>query len=337
MIQDTIKKLVEAQDLTTEEAAATMTEIMEGQATDAQIAAFLIALRLKGETVEEITGCAKVMRKKATRVSVGDAPAVDTCGTGGDVSHTFNISTAAALITAGAGIKVAKHGNRSVSSQSGSADVLGALGVNLDATVEVVEQCIAEANIGFLFAPKMHAAMKYAIGPRREVGVRTIFNLLGPLTNPAGARHQLMGVFDGAWTEPLAKVLGQLGAAHALIVHGHNGLDEISTTGPTQVSEYRDGETRSYEITPEQFGLAAVSLDCLRVGDAEGSAEIIRGILSGAEGPHADIACLNAGAAIYAADVAASIEEGLEKARASISSGAAGEALEKLVTTSNAG
>jgi len=334
MIQDCIKKLVESQDLTTDEAVGAMNEIMEGQATEAQIAAFLIALRMKGETVEEITGCAKVMRDKAARVNAGDGPCVDIVGTGGDVSHTFNISTAAALIAAGAGVKVAKHGNRSVSSQSGSADVLEELGVDLDAPIDVVERCIAKAGVGFLFAPKMHAAMKYAIGPRREVGVRTVFNLLGPLTNPAGAEHLMIGVFDPGWTEPLARTLGELGAKHALVVHGLDGLDEVSTTGPTQVSEMQDGEPRTYELTPEQYDLARVGMNELRVKDPQESAAAIREILGGAEGPKADIALLNAAAGIYASDAADSIESGLEMARESIGSGAANQALTKLAQVS---
>ncbi|MDA0841447.1 MAG: anthranilate phosphoribosyltransferase [Planctomycetota bacterium] len=333
-MQKTIQKLIDGHDLSTEEATAAMNTIMEGKATDAQIAGFLVALRLKGETVSEITGCATVMREKATRVNAGDGISVDTCGTGGDVSHTFNISTAAAFIVAGAGIKVAKHGNRSVSSKSGSADVLATLGVNLDADVPTVERCIAEANIGFLFAPKMHAAMKYAIGPRRELGVRTIFNVLGPLTNPAGAKHQVIGVFDKSLTERLANVLGELGSTHALVVHGLEGLDEVSTTGPTQVSELKDGETSTYEITPEQFGIKRVPLARLQVEDAEQSAELIRTLLDGETGPAADIACMNAGAAIYAADQAVDLASGLAAARESVASGAAKNALAKLVEVS---
>ncbi|MDA1139477.1 MAG: anthranilate phosphoribosyltransferase [Planctomycetota bacterium] len=333
-MQKTIQKLIDGHDLSTEEATAAMNTIMEGKATDAQIAGFLVALRLKGETVSEITGCATVMREKATRVNAGDGISVDTCGTGGDVSHTFNISTAAAFIVAGAGIKVAKHGNRSVSSKSGSADVLATLGVNLDADVPTVERCIAEANIGFLFAPKMHAAMKYAIGPRRELGVRTIFNVLGPLTNPAGAKHQVIGVFDKSLTERLANVLGELGSTHALVVHGLEGLDEVSTTGPTQVSELKDGETSTYEITPEQFGIKRVPLARLQVEDAEQSAELIRTLLDGETGPAADIACMNAGAAIYAADQAVDLAGGLAAARESVASGAAKNALAKLVEVS---
>lgn len=333
-MQKTIQKLIDGHDLSTEEATAAMNTIMEGKATDAQIAGFLVALRLKGETVSEITGCATVMREKATRVNAGDGISVDTCGTGGDVSHTFNISTAAAFIVAGAGIKVAKHGNRSVSSKSGSADVLATLGVNLDADVPTVERCIAEANIGFLFAPKMHAAMKYAIGPRRELGVRTIFNVLGPLTNPAGAKHQVIGVFDKSLTKRLANVLGELGSTHALVVHGLEGLDEVSTTGPTQVSELKDGETSTYEITPEQLGIKRVPLARLQVEDAEQSAELIRTLLDGETGPAADIACMNAGAAIYAADQAVDLASGLAAARESVASGAAKNALARLVEVS---
>jgi len=335
MIQEAIQNLIDRENLSRGDAAEVMEEIMGGRATDAQIAAFLIALRTKGETVEEIAGCARVMREKATRIDPGTGTVVDTCGTGGDASGTFNISTAAAFLVAGAGVKVAKHGNRSVSSKSGSADVLECLGVNLDAPPEVVERCMQEANIGFLFAPKLHAAMKYAIGPRKEIGVRTIFNILGPLTNPARATHQLMGVYDPVWTEPIAEVLGQLGSQHAMVVNGLDGLDEISTTGPTWVSELKNGEVVTFEIGPEQFGLPVCTFKEIQVEEPEQSAALIREVLEGKAGAHTDIALLNAGAAIYVADEAESIEKGLHKAGEAAASGAAAEALNKLVEISN--
>ncbi|MBI2195138.1 MAG: anthranilate phosphoribosyltransferase [Planctomycetes bacterium] len=334
MIQEAIRRLLEGRSLSAEEAAASMTEIMEGLASEAQIAGFLVALRMKGETVEEILGCARVMRSKVTRVRAGPGPVVDTCGTGGDGSHSFNVSTAAALIAAGAGATVAKHGNRSVSSRSGSADVLEALGVNVEASVPVVERCLAEARVGFLFAPRLHAAMKFAAKPRRDLGVRTVFNLLGPLTNPADARHQLLGVHDARWTEPLARVLLGLGSAHALVVHGLDGLDEISTTGPSRVSECRGDSVVTYEVRPEHFGLSPARIENFRVVDAQASAESIRAILDGTPGPRADIALLNAGAALYAADAAESLEEGLALARESVRSGRARHALERLAECS---
>lgn len=336
MILEALQKLVSGNNLTTDEAAACMTEIMEGKVTEAQIAGFLVALRMKGETVEEISGCARVMREKATRVEGGTGPLVDTCGTGGDVRHTFNISTAAALIVAGGGVKVAKHGNRSVSSKSGSADVLEALGVKLEIPLPAVERCIEEARIGFLFAPRFHAAMKFAVKPRRELAVRTLLNVLGPLTNPAGARHQLLGVYEARWTEPLAQVLGQLGSAHALVVHGLDGLDEISTAGPTRVSELRQGRVHTYEIGPEAFGLKRSRLEDLQVSDARASAAILRSILEGTPGPHADIALLNAAAALYAADRSPGIAEAIEQARESVRSGAARQALSRLIELSQA-
>ena len=334
MIGTYISKVVDGADLTVDEARDALVEIMEGRATDAQIAAFLTALRLKGETVAEITGAAMVMREKATRVNAGADDVLDTCGTGGDATGTFNVSTAAALVAAGAGATVAKHGNRSVTSGSGSAEVLAALGVNIEAPVGVIEACLREARIGFLFAPKLHGAMKYAIGPRREIGIRTIFNVLGPLTNPAGANRQLLGVYDAALIAPLAETLAALGSTHALVVHG-SGLDEITTTGPTQISEARDGRVTTFEVTPEDFGLPTAALADVQVDGPEASAAAVRDVLDGKAGPTRDIVLLNAGAALYAAGRADGIAEGLELAAKAVDEGAATAALEKLVEVSN--
>ena len=312
-----------------------MQTIMDGEATPAQTAAFITALAIKGETIDEITGCAEVMRAKATRVRA-EEPLVDTCGTGGDKSGTFNISTASAIVTAGAGVRVAKHGNRAASSHSGSADVIAELGVNLDAGVPAVERCIAEANIGFMFAPKMHAAMKHAMPVRREIGIRTVFNILGPLTNPAGAHNQVLGVFSADMVEVMANVLKNLGSERVYVVHGADGLDEITTCDDTFVAELRDGEVRTYRVKPEDFGMARRRRGDLTVGSVRESAEVIHSVLRGESGPARDIVLLNAGAAIAAAHVARDIAAGVEAAGASIDSGAATEALAKLVEISNA-
>ncbi len=335
MIREAIAKVIERQNLSDEEARLAMGEIMSGEATPAQISAFLTALRMKGETPEEITGCARAMREKVTRCDVGELTLVDTCGTGGDRTHTFNISTAAALVAAGAGAKVAKHGNRSVSSSSGSADVLEELGVNINADIEAVKRCIYEANIGFLFAPRLHPAMKYAIGPRREMGVRTIFNILGPLTNPAGARRQMLGVFSQGMTEVLAFVLRNLGAEHAFVIHGLDGLDEVSTCGETQVTELRDGKVRSFRISPEEFGIPKGCLEDLVVSSVEESASVIQSVLSGEKGPARDISLLNAGCVIRVAGLAGDIPEGISQAERAIESGAAKASLDRLVEISN--
>jgi len=304
---------------------------MTGEATPAQIGGFLVGLRMKGETVEEIAAAAEVMRELATRIGVSGAHVVDTCGTGGDGAHTFNISTAAAFVVAAAGGKVAKHGNRSVSSKSGSADVLEAAGVSLDLTPEQVAQCVNEEGVGFLFAPKFHAAMKHAIGPRREMGVRTIFNVLGPLTNPAGATHQVIGVFSNSWIEPLAQVLGRLGSEHVLVVHADDGMDEISIGSPTQVAELQDGKVKTYTVAPEQFGMKRGNVSELAVKDAKQSLAVIESVLNNQSGPARDIVVLNAGAAVYAANLAGSLAEGIQKADAVIASGAAREKLQALV------
>jgi len=330
MIAAAIGKLVGQQDLSEEEAAQAMRQIMEGGATPAQIAAFLIALRLKGETIDEVTGCARVMREKASHIRALDPHVIDTCGTGGDGAQTFNISTTAAFVVAGAGVPVAKHGNRAVSSRCGSADVLQALGVTIELSPERAEKCLAEVGMTFLFAPLFHSAMKYAIGPRREIGVRTIFNLLGPLTNPAGARRQILGVYNRELTEPLARVLGNLGSVRAMVVHGADGLDEITTTGETAIAELHEGQVSCYTINPEQFGLPRVSLTALAGGDAQHNATLTQAILEGHQGPPRDVVLLNAAAGLVVADAARDLDAGLALAAQSIDSGAALHKLHQL-------
>ena len=337
MIREAIRKLVLSHDLTRDEAVAVMNQIMSGEATDAQIAAFMVALRLKGETPEEITGCAEVMRDKATRIQTPSDDALDVVGTGGDETRTFNISTAAALVAAGAGCCVAKHGNRSVSSSSGSADVLRELGVNIEADVPTVERCIREAGVGYLFAPALHLAMKYAIGPRREMGIRTVFNILGPLTNPARARRQLLGVYDAALLETMARVLANLGSIRSLVVHGDDGLDELTTTTTSHVCELDAGELRSYTVSPADLGLPQARLDDLRVDSPPESAQIIRDVLGDKPGPHRDIVLLNAAAALMAAGKAADLPQGMHLAAATIHSGAAAKALDQMIRITNAG
>ncbi len=335
-IQQALKKAIAREDLSREEMTAVMRQIMTGEATPAQIGGFLIALRMKGESIDEITAAAQVMRELATPVKTRAQHLVDTCGTGGDASGSFNVSTAAALVAAGAGAHVAKHGNRSVSSSSGSADVLEAAGVNLDVPPETVGRCIDEVGVGFLFAQKHHSAMRHAIGPRREMGVRTLFNVLGPLTNPAGAPNQVMGVFDGDLVEPIARVLGQLGSRHVLVVHADDGMDEISISAPTRVAELKDGDVRSYRIAPEEFGLQRAGAEAIRVGSAEESLRMIRSVLSGEAGPARDIVCLNAGAAIHVAGLAERLQEGIDKAAESIDSGRAQQVLDRLVLCTQA-
>lgn len=335
-IREAIANLVERKDLTEEDTVSVMEQVMTGEATPAQVAAFLTALRMKGETIEEVTGAARVMRHKAVHVHAGGACVLDTCGTGGDQKETFNISTVSAFVVAGAGITVAKHGNRSVSSQSGSADVLGALGVKIDVPKEVVERCLEEIGIGFLFAPLLHGAMKYAVGPRREIGIRTIFNLLGPLTNPADATHQLVGVYDRTMTEMAANVLKNLGSVRAMVVHGEDGLDEISLTGPTFTTEVYQGRVSSRLLHPEAFGFARCSIESLKGGKPDQCAAAARAILRGAQGPMRDIVLLNSAAALYVSEKVPSIEEGIELARESIDSGRANEKLEQLVRVTNA-
>ena len=335
MIQEAIKDLIAGADLGRAKMRAVMEQIMSGQATDAQIGAFLVALRIKGETIDEIAGGAEVMREKAMPIVTVRPDLIDTCGTGGDDSGTFNISTTVAFVACGAGLAVAKHGTRSISSQCGSSDVLTALGVNIEATPEKVGECIDEVGIGFLFAIALHGAMKHAIGPRRELATRTVFNILGPLTNPAGAKRQLLGVFDGALTEALAGVLRELGSERALVVHGSDGLDEITLTGPTQVSELRDGQISTHQIHPGDFGLQTVAAEALKGGDADYNARILRGVLDGKEGPQRDVVLLNAAAAMVVGGLAEDMTAGLEVARTSIDSGKARQALDRLVEVSN--
>jgi anthranilate phosphoribosyltransferase len=334
-IRTALAHTVAGTSLTEAEMEAAMRGLMDGSATPAQIGGWLVALRMKGETVDEITGAVRAMRSYAARIAPRSAVIVDTCGTGGDQRGTFNISTAAAFIAAGAGLTVAKHGNRAMSGTVGGADVLETLGVKIDVPPAQVAACIDEVGIGFLFAQVFHPAMRHVAGPRREVGVRTIFNLLGPLSNPAGARHQVVGVFAPEWTEPLAHALGRLGAVHALVVHGDDGLDEISLAAPTQLSEWKDGGVRTYGVTPEEFGFTRCREGDLVGGSHAAAASIIRGILAGAAGPRADIAVLNAAAVIYIGGMAASVAAGVDRARESIRSGRARQKLEQLVEFTN--
>ena len=335
MIQDVIAQLVDGKDLTREQAAETMCEFMRGEATPAQMGGFLVALRMKGETVEEITGFAETMRQFATRVETSRRPLVDTCGTGGDRSGTFNISTAAAFVVAGAGVAVAKHGNRSASSKCGSADVLEALGVNINASPEVVGESIDEVGVGFLFARQLHGAMKHVGPTRMELRMRTVFNILGPLTNPAGACGQVMGVFDASLVETLARVLANLGARHALVVAGGDGLDEITLSGPTFVAEARGGAVKSYQIEPGDVGLDSAPREALLGGEAEENAGILKQVLSGAPGPRRDVVLLNAAAGVLVGEGAEDWPGAVEAARASIDSGAAMAKLEGLARASH--
>jgi len=333
MINEALALIAEGKHLDLDTMVGAMTEIMGGDATTAQIGAFLMGLRLKGETVTEITGAATVMRDKAVKITA-PGPCIDTCGTGGDHSMTFNISTASALVAAGAGIVVAKHGNRAASSASGSADVLEALGVNIEASPKKVEQCLAEVGIGFLFAPALHGAMRYAIGPRREMGIRTIFNILGPLTNPAGAKRQLIGVYAPELTEVMARVLKNLGSEAAMVVHGMDGLDEITLTAKTRVSELKQGEVSTYTISPEELGLSPCTRDDLIGGDPKENARILRGVLENKAGPPRDAVAMNAGAAVYVAGEAPSLREGVERACEVMESGEAAKKLDELIRVS---
>lgn len=334
MIKEAIKILVEGINLSEEEMVGAMNDVMEGRATDAQIASFLTALRIKGETVDEITGAAKVMREKAAKIK-SPKYTVDTCGTGGDMAHTFNISTTSAIVVAACGIPVAKHGNRSVSSKSGSADVLEALGVKIDLVPEKVEKCLEAVGFGFMFAPLFHPAMKYAVGPRKETGIRTVFNILGPLTNPAGAERQVLGVFSDSLTETMAHVLGNLGIIHAFIVHGEDGLDEITNTDKTKISELKNNSTDTYFITPEDLGFKRAEKHDLSGGTAAENAKITIDILEGKKGPKRDITIMNAAAALIAGDGAKSFSEAVEKASEAIDSGRALEKLEEIKVASN--
>lgn len=335
LMQNALRKVVDGRHLSEDEMIAVMTQIMDGGVEPALIAAFLTALRMKGEQVSEIAGAARAMREKAETLKVSTFPILDTCGTGGDEAATFNISTAAAFVAAGAGITVAKHGNKAVSSLSGSADVLNCLGVNIHAEKTVVAKCLEQVGIAFLFAPIMHPAMKNVAAVRKTLGFRTIFNLLGPLTNPAGAHVQVIGVYDMRWTSPLAQVLKGLGSHHAFIVHGADGLDEITLTTHTHVSELRNGGISDYKIEPEQFGLKRCSPEELKGGAPEENASIIRNLLAGEPGAKRDVVLLNAAAAIAATDKTDTIESGLAVARQSIDSGAALQKLKDLCRASN--
>lgn len=335
LIKKVLAQIVEGRDLTEKQASTIMAEIMNGEATPAQIASLLTALKMKGETVPEITGCARVMREKALSLKIDPTGLVDTCGTGGDQANTFNVSTTAAFVVAGAGLRVAKHGNRSVSSTCGSADLLEALGIDINMEPKRVEKSIRQIGIGFLFAPQFHQAMKYAAEPRREIGIRTIFNILGPLTNPAGARAQLIGVYKEDLTVILAKVLRNLGCLRAFVVHGKDGLDEISNTAPTIIAELNHRNIKVYEIEPKDFSLPRRSLEEIKGGDPVKNAQITLSVLSGEEGPAREIVLLNAAAAIVAGGKAASLSEGISLAAKSIDTGAAYEKLKALKVFSN--
>ena len=333
-IKEAIARVVAGHDLDEAEMSEVMAEIMDGQATPAQIGSLLTGLHIKGETVDEIAGAARVMRERALCVSA-PREVLDTCGTGGDGCHTFNISTAVAFVAAGAGLCVAKHGNRAMSGAVGGADVLETLGARIELSPSLVEHCLAEAGFGFLLAPAFHRAMRHAVGPRREIGIRTIFNILGPLTNPAGARHQLIGVFARRWLEPLAESLGRLGSIHALVVHGEDGLDEVTLTGSTAVAEWRAGALHTFTIHPREFGFLLCRLADLQVTSAQESAAIIRAVCAGAPGPHRDIVVLNAAAALYAGDKVSSLAAGVELARETLDNGAAARALERFIALSH--
>lgn len=330
-IKEAISRIVDREDLSRADMEAVMRQIMTGGATPIQIGGFLAGLRAKGETVDEIAAAATVMRELAMAVTVDPAHLVDTCGTGGDGSNIFNVSTASAFVVAAAGGRVAKHGNRSMSSKSGSADLLEAMGVNLELSPERVAECIDTVGLGFMFAPAHHSAARYAAAPRKELGTRTLFNLLGPLTNPARAPNQLLGVFAGRWVEPLAKVLRALGSEHVMVVHARDGLDEISIAAPTYVAELQHGQVQSYTVRPEDFGLQSRSLDALKVGDARQSLALVQEALSGKAGPAYDMVALNAGAAIYVAGVAPTLAAGVELAREQLDTGKAMAKIGELV------
>ena len=330
MISDAIKDLVAGRDLSPGDVEAAMDAVLGGEASAAQIAAFVVALRMKGESADEIAAAAGALRKHCETIRPRvDGPLLDTCGTGGDGLHTFNISTAAAVVAAACGVAVAKHGNRAVSSKAGSADVLEALGVRIDLTPERVQQCIEQVGIGFLFAPSHHAAMRYAAPVRRELGIRTLFNLLGPLSNPASATHQVVGVYDPTRVEQLAQALGSLGLTAAWVVHGEGGLDEVSPSGPTSVAQLADGEVTTFEVSPRDFGFLEVPIEALRGGDAQRNAEIIAGVLNGEQGPARVAVLLNAAAALCVTGLANDRRAAAERATEAIDSGAAKETLER--------
>jgi len=335
MITSLIEKLVQKENLSFEESVSAMTLIMEGEATPSQFGSLITALRMKGETVDEVSGMASVMRAMSLHVDT-ENDLVDTCGTGGDGFGTFNVSTAAAFVAVGAGIQVAKHGNRAMSSKSGSADVLEALGVNIQLTPQQISNCITETGFGFMFAQSFHPSMKYAAGPRREMGIRTVFNILGPLTNPAGAARQVVGVADPSVGELMANVLGKLGTEKALVVHGDDGLDEITISTSSTVWELEAGKVRSYQIKPEDFGIAVSSLDQIKAGNAEESAHVIRGVLAGEPGPSRDIVVMNAGATLFVAGISNILSECMSISENSIDSGKAMKSLNEHIKLSNA-
>jgi len=328
-IQQALAQLLDKRNLSMQDMTDVMHQVMTGDATPAQIGALLASLRMKGETVDEVAAAATVMRSLAAGVSV-DENAIDIVGTGGDATSTFNISTCCSLVAAAGGVAVAKHGNRSVSSKSGAADLLETAGVNIDLDPEQVAQCVANVGVGFMFAPKHHSAMKHAIGPRKEMGVRTIFNLLGPLTNPAGVKRMLLGVYGDQWVETMANVLHRLGCEHVLVVHGDDGMDEISLSGNTHVAELKNGQVSQYEINPDMFGMSVQSIDTIRVDGPEQSLAMINAVLANEAGPARDIVAMNAGAALYVGGVADSIESGVEQAAAVIASGGAAAKLDEL-------
>lgn len=333
-IQQALDKLVDGADLSPNEMENVMRQVMTGDATPSQIGGFLVALRMKGETVDEVAAAANVMRSLAERVTLKCDDAIDIVGTGGDSTSTFNVSTCSAVVAAAAGAKVAKHGNRSVSSKSGAADLLEEAGVNIDLSPEQVGHCVSTLNLGFMFAPRHHSAMKHAIGPRREMAIRTIFNLLGPLTNPAGARNQLLGVYSADWVLPIARVLKKLGSEHVIVVHGHDGMDEISISGPTQIAELRDGTITESVIEPADFGLANSPLADIKVDGAAQSLAMIQSVLANEASAARDIVVLNAGAALCVAGVATSISDGVSRAAETLASGAAKAKLAELIQVS---
>lgn len=335
MIKEAIEKVVKKMDLTQHEAELVMAEIMTGEALPTQISSLITALRMKGETVEEISGFAKIMQSKSTHINTKRKFLIDTCGTGGDKSNTFNISTVTAFVSAGAGINIAKHGNRSVSSKCGSADLLEELGVDIEAKVHIVEKCLDEIGIAFLFAPLLHTAMKYAIGPRKEIGIRTVFNVLGPLTNPAGAQAQILGVYEKKLTKIMANVLGTLGCKEAWVVHGEDGLDEVTTTTFTNVSRWRNSKVEEIKITPEDYGINLTSKENLLGGDKTTNAKIIKDILDGKKGPQRDIVVINSAIAIVCGGIAKDLKEGIKLACESIDSGKAKNKLEDLIRITN--
>ncbi|MFT5657042.1 MAG: anthranilate phosphoribosyltransferase [Gammaproteobacteria bacterium] len=334
-IQSAIKSVIANQDLNQQDMTTVMNQIMTGECTPAQIGGFLVGMRMKGETVDEITAAATVMRDLSTRVTVDVDYLVDTCGTGGDASGSFNISTASAIVTAAAGAHVAKHGNRSVSGATGSADVLEAAGVNLDITPEQVAECISDVGVGFMFAQRHHSAMRHAIGPRKEMAVRTIFNVLGPLTNPACAPNQVIGVFAKELIEPLANVLKQLGSRHVMIVHSEDGMDEVSVSVVTHVAELKNGEVKTYSVAPSDFGFERSDMASLKVDTVEQSLAMIQSVLANTPGPARDIVCVNAGAAIYVSGIADSWQSGVQMAQSVIANGKAADILVKLAKKSN--